>query len=54
MQPPPIPPHPFTIHISSFLHCAISAACLVAVIQLGPRSPPDYVGFAVPFFLLQV
>jgi hypothetical protein len=48
------PPNPFTIRMTSFLHCAISAACLAAVIQLGPRSPPDYVGFAVPFFLLQI
>jgi hypothetical protein len=47
-------PNPFTLHMTSFLHCAVSAACLAAVIHYGPRSPPDYVGFAVPFFLLQI
>lgn len=54
MQTSSPPIRPLTIHITSFLHCAISAACLAAVIQFGPRSPPDYVGFAVPFFLLQI
>jgi hypothetical protein len=54
MQPSSSAPNPFTLHITSFLHCALSAACLAAVIQYGPRNPPDYVGFAVPFFLLQI
>ena len=54
MQPSASPPHPLTLRITSFLHCAVSAACLAAVVQYGPRSPPDYVGFAVPFFLLQI
>jgi hypothetical protein len=54
MQPSSSPPHPLTLRLTSFLHCAVSAACLAAVVQYGPRSPPDYVGFAVPFFLLQI
>jgi hypothetical protein len=54
MQSPSSPPHPLILHLTSFLHCAVSAACLAAVIYFGPRSPPDYVGFAVPFFLLQI
>ena len=48
------PPQPFIQHLTSFIHCSVSAACLAAVIRFGPRSPPDYVGFAVPFFLLQI
>jgi hypothetical protein len=48
------PPRPFTQCVTAFLHCAVSAACLAAVIWFGPRSPPDYVGFAVPFFLVQI